>query len=101
VPITILNQYFPYIHIGSLNDPKGLPGLAHLCQHMLFLGTKKYPEENEFSRFIAQNGGFYHAYTALDHTNYYCSSKTDALGPLLDRLINIFFKTSFAITIHL
>jgi len=60
------------------------------------MGTKTYPGENEFLQFIAQNGGYYSAYTAIDHTNYYCSSKTDELRPLLDRLIN-----SLPITIHL
>jgi len=57
---------------------------------MLFMGTKKYPEENAFSQFIRQNGGFYDGCTKSDEMNYYCSSKTDSLAPLLDRLINRF-----------
>ena len=37
---------------GSLLDPhpmqgrEKIDGLAHFCEHMLFLGTKKYPTEN-------------------------------------------------------
>lgn len=27
------------IHAGQLNDPIALPGLAHFCEHMLFMGT--------------------------------------------------------------
>lgn len=27
-------------------------GLAHFCEHMLFLGTEKYPEENEYSKYL-------------------------------------------------
>jgi len=26
---------------GHMVDPEELPGLAHFCEHMLFLGTKK------------------------------------------------------------
>lgn len=26
---------------GHLKDPRDLPGLAHFCEHMLFLGTEK------------------------------------------------------------
>jgi len=26
---------------GHMRDPKDIPGLAHFCEHMLFLGTKK------------------------------------------------------------
>ena len=31
------------VNIGSLLDPKEYQGLAHFCEHMLFMGTKKYP----------------------------------------------------------
>lgn len=52
-------------------DPWDLPGLAHFCEHMLFLGTDKYPSENEYSKFISSHGGITNAYTATDHTNYH------------------------------
>jgi len=52
---------------------------------MLFMGTKKYPVENEFTQFLTQNGGSYNAYTAYDHTNYYFSIKTESLQTSLDR----------------
>lgn len=29
------------VNIGSLSDPRELPGLAHFLEHMLFLGTEK------------------------------------------------------------
>ena len=34
--------------LGSFKDPVELPGLAHFCEHMLFLGTEKYPEEEQY-----------------------------------------------------
>ncbi|CAM9700624.1 unnamed protein product [Choristocarpus tenellus] len=33
------------VHVGHFSDPDGLPGLAHFCEHLLFLGTDKYPDE--------------------------------------------------------
>ena len=30
------------VHVGSWSDPDDLPGLAHFCEHMLFLASKKY-----------------------------------------------------------
>ncbi|XP_050542253.1 insulin-degrading enzyme isoform X2 [Daktulosphaira vitifoliae] len=83
------------VAVGSLSEPKDLPGLAHFCEHMLFLGTKKYPIENEFTQFLVQNGGSYNAYTANDHTNYYFSTKTDALEPSLDRFAQFFLDPLF------
>ncbi|CAJ0828466.1 6702_t:CDS:2 [Entrophospora sp. SA101] len=37
------------VHVGQLSDPDNLEGLAHFCEHLLFMGTKKYPKENEYS----------------------------------------------------
>lgn len=59
------------VGVGSLCDPKEVPGLAHFLEHMLFLGTEKYPDENSYSQFISAHGGRSNAYTALENTNYY------------------------------
>ncbi|CAK9006939.1 Insulin-degrading enzyme (Insulin protease) (Insulinase) (Insulysin) [Durusdinium trenchii] len=45
------------VHLGFYSDPEDLPGLAHFCEHMLFLGTKEYPEENSFEKFLTANSG--------------------------------------------
>ena len=35
------------VGVGSLADPPELPGLAHFAEHMVFMGSAKYPGENE------------------------------------------------------
>lgn len=40
-------------------------GLSHYLEHMLFMGSKKYPSENEYDDFISKHGGFSNAYTEL------------------------------------
>ena len=40
------------VGVGSLMDPFEAQGLAHYLEHMLFMGTGKYPEENEYSNVI-------------------------------------------------
>ncbi|KAK6048043.1 peptidase, M16 family [Cooperia oncophora] len=77
------------VNVGSLMDPWELQGLAHFCEHMLFLGTDKYPKENELrqckscklklDQFILGNGGKRNAETKSDHTNYYFDIKPDAM----------------------
>ena len=42
--------------LGHMCDPEELPGLAHFCEHMLFLGTEKYPVENDYKRFLSEHG---------------------------------------------
>jgi insulysin len=38
------------VNVGHYSDPEYALGMAHFLEHMLFLGTKKYPEENSYSR---------------------------------------------------
>lgn len=37
------------VGVGSFQDPISAQGLAHYLEHMLFMGTTKYPNENEYS----------------------------------------------------
>lgn len=59
------------VGVGSFSDPDDLPGLAHFLEHMLFLGTEKYPEEDSYNTFISQNGGHSNAMTMGERTNYH------------------------------
>ncbi|KAM0678366.1 hypothetical protein BDAP_001080 [Binucleata daphniae] len=57
------------VKTGSLNDT--LHGIAHFLEHMLFMGTEKYPKENEFSQYLSQHNGSYNAITYDDLTVYF------------------------------
>ena len=35
------------VKVGSLSDPKDAQGLAHFLEHLLFLGTEKYPDVDD------------------------------------------------------
>lgn len=83
------------VNAGSLNDPVGVEGLAHFCEHMLFLGTKKYPDKSEYSNFLSANGGYDNAYTSLENTNYYFAVNLDALEEALDRFAQFFIAPLF------
>ncbi len=83
------------VQAGSWNDPEEYPGLAHFLEHMLFLGTEKYPLESDYDRFIHENDGETNAYTASDYTLYLFSISPKAFEEALDRFAFFFKKPLF------
>ncbi|KAI8616790.1 Metalloenzyme, LuxS/M16 peptidase-like protein [Chytriomyces sp. MP71] len=91
------------VGVGYLSDPANAPGLAHFLEHLLFLGTNKYPVENEYSQFLSDvGGGFSNAYTGAENTNFYFEvSATEAtngysvLEGALDRFAQFFISPLF------
>ena len=80
---------------GSGTDPDHWPGMAHFLEHMLFLGTEKYPESGEYQAFIQKNGGSTNAFTAYDHTNYFYDIDPNYLEPSMDRFAQFFISPLF------
>ncbi len=79
------------VQAGSWDDPEEYPGIAHFLEHMLFLGTEKYPIESDYDRFIRAHNGKSNAYTSSDHTLYLFSIDPSAFDEALDRF-SFFFK---------
>lgn len=78
------------VGVGSAQDPESQPGLAHYLEHMLFLGTKKYPEPDNFMGFVDSNGGMTNAFTAYDKTNYLFTINAGKFDEALDRYSDYF-----------
>lgn len=55
---------------GSHND-HDLPGLAHLCEHMVFAGLKQYPRASQFHKLINDHQGHVNAYTLGEYTTFH------------------------------
>lgn len=82
------------VRVGSLFDPPQWQGLAHFLEHMLFLGTTKYPSEDEYQSYLAKNGGMSNAFTADNHTCYFFNVSPDHLEGALDRFGQFFVSLS-------
>lgn len=83
------------VHVGSFSDPQETPGLAHFLEHLLFMGTSKYPDENDYSQFLSSHGGHSNAFTAEEHTNYFFDVAADHLEDALDRFAQFFISPLF------
>lgn len=83
------------VHVGYFSDPNDVPGLAHFLEHLLFMGTEKYPMENEYQEFLSRHGGVSNAFTTSDHTNYFFEVNPDDLMNALDMFCSFFIHPLF------
>ncbi len=83
------------VKAGSWQDPEDFPGIAHFLEHMLFLGTKKYPQESGYQNFIKEHGGQTNAFTASEFTAYLFSVNNNAFDEALDRFAYFFKEPLF------
>lgn len=83
------------VRTGSAADPKDVPGLAHFNEHMLFLGTDRYPEANNYQDYLGNHGGQSNAFTAERDTNYYFDIPPAAFNGAFDRFARFFVAPRF------
>lgn len=83
------------VAVGSLEDPEDALGTAHFLEHLLFLGTEKYPDVDEYTKYLAANGGSSNAFTSDEHTNYHLEVNHDAFAGALDRFSQFFITPAF------
>ena len=83
------------VNVGNANDPDARPGLAHFLEHVLFLGTEKFPDPDEYRRFVAEHGGSTNATTSFAHTRYFFDVDAAHLEGALDRFAQFFISPRF------
>ncbi|KAK2589280.1 hypothetical protein KPH14_007833 [Odynerus spinipes] len=80
------------VGVGSFSDPPEIPGMAHFLEHMVFMGSEKYPQENDFDAFITKRGGSDNASTECEQTTFYFEVQEKFLLSSLDRFAQFFIK---------
>ncbi|KAG2463496.1 NRDC protein, partial [Polypterus senegalus] len=78
------------IGVGSFSDPDDLPGLAHFLEHMVFMGSEKYPAENGFDAFLKKHGGSDNASTDCERTIFQFDVQRKYFKEALDRWAQFF-----------
>ncbi|KAH6782051.1 Insulinase family protein [Perilla frutescens var. frutescens] len=62
-------------------------------EHMLFMGSTDFPDENEYDSYLSKHGGSSNAYTETEHTCYHFEVKREFLNGALTRALSIFNAT--------
>lgn len=80
LPRVVVNLLY---RVGSRNDPPGRTGIAHLFEHLMFMGTKRVPE-GQLDLMMEELGGSNNAFTSEDVTDYYDHAPARGLELLLE-----------------
>ncbi|KAL5217065.1 hypothetical protein ABZP36_017749 [Zizania latifolia] len=78
------------VGMGSFADPPKAQGLAHFLEHMLFMGSSEFPDENEYDSYLSKHGGSSNAFTETEYTCYHFEVKREYLKGALDRFSQFF-----------
>ena len=81
-----------WYRVGSADEPRGVSGIAHFLEHLMFKGTDTIPP-GEMSKIVARNGGRDNAFTSYDYTAYFQRVAVDRLPLVMemeaDRMTNL------------
>jgi len=78
-----LISYHTWYRVGSRDESPGITGSAHMLEHMMFKGSKKYPGKS-FDRILHENGITNNAFTTYDYTGFYESLPSSKLEMMMD-----------------
>jgi nardilysin len=78
------------INVGSFSDHGHIQGLSHFLEHMIFMGSSKYPSENEYDSYIKKCGGSDNAETNYEETSFYFEIAEKYLDGAMDRFSQLF-----------
>lgn len=76
-------SFHTWYKVGSKNEGPGVTGAAHMLEHMMFKGAKKYSGK-DFDRILHENGVTNNAFTTNDYTGFYENLPSSKLELIMD-----------------
>lgn len=74
---------------GSHDAPSAWPGLAHFLEHLVFLGTERFPAADGLMAYVQRHGGQLNARTNERHTDYFFELPPQSFAGGLERLCDM------------
>ncbi len=84
------------VHAGSLDEPAQWPGLAHFLEHTISMGSRLYPDPDEYDNYLNEHGGYNNAWTSDYDTVYFFKVVRENFQPALERVASFFKEPLFA-----
>ena len=74
--------------VGSRDESKEHTGISHFLEHMMFKGSKKYPDNVEAFKKFDAIGSEFNAYTSNDQTGYHTKFYKNHLETVLSTMVD-------------
>lgn len=84
------------VDVGSHDEPDAYPGLAHLLEHLLFMGSAGYPQAGSFPERVSRWDGRFNASTAPERTRLHFSVSPEGLDECLAHLLDMLAQPLFS-----
>lgn len=81
-----------WINAGARDEPRHCMGTAHLLEHLLFQGTRRY-RAFDLARTLEDVGGELNSFTAHEYICVYANTLADHLDSALDVLVDMITST--------
>lgn len=82
---TTMVQMEVWYRVGSKDETDGIRGMAHMFEHMMFRGSKKFQGEGDvYIDEMRSMGGVVNAYTTFDRTVYHQEVQKEHLEKVFD-----------------
>lgn len=81
---------------GSHDAPTAWPGLAHFLEHLLFLGTERFPAADGLMAYVQRHGGQVNAQTRERSTEFFFELPPQAFAGGLERLVDMLARARLA-----
>nr|WP_010132999.1 insulinase family protein [Microbulbifer agarilyticus] len=78
------------VAVGYTGDPADRAGMAHFLEHMLFMGSEKYPQPGAFRDYVSKHAGGTNAFTSAGNTRYFFTVRPENFESALDRWAPLF-----------
>ena len=82
---------------GSHDVPAAWPGLAHFLEHLLFLGTERFPAQDNLMAYVQRHAGQVNARTSERHTDFFFELTPEAFAGGVERLCDMLAHSSMTL----
>lgn len=95
-PETVIFEISMHINTGARDETSENSGVSHFLEHMMFRGSKKYPNSLKLAKAMESFGSETNAMTGIEHTSYWIKGDSEKTIEAIECFSDFFLYPNFA-----